>query len=133
MNRVRSLLALLTLLPVLVAAGDREFLLNFNLNMTLPDGSDSYSIQLQGIRLFPGKAFHGEDLGNYDYFLTVSDVEDGSGVLTIEFYEYETRKKKSDVISEIVSDVDFSLNSPTAFEAVSDTFGVDLRFSISEK
>jgi hypothetical protein len=111
-------------------ASDSKYLLNLDLNTKLPDGNAGYSIQLQAIHLSPGKTFHGNDLGKYDYFLTLSEVEDGKGKLTIEFFEYETRKKKSDVISEIISIVDFSLNSPTVFEAMSDTFGVDLAFSI---
>jgi len=126
-------LTILTLFAATALAGDSKLLLNLDLNMKLPDGSDSYSIQLQGIHISPGRAFHGDDLGKYDYFLTVSGVEDGRGRLTIEFYEYETRKKKSEVISEIVSDVDFSLSSPAIFEGKSDTFGVDLAFSIDEE
>lgn len=133
MARVGSLFVLLMLFSATSLAGDSKFLLNLDLNMKLPDGSDSYSIQLQGVHLASGKAFHGEDLGKYDYFLTVSDVDGGSGKLTIEFYEYESRRKKSEVVSEIVSGVDFSLNSPTVFAAMSDTFGVDLAFSIVEK
>ena len=133
MKRVGPVFALLALFAAPALAEDRHFLLNLDLNMKLPDGSDSYGIQLQGIHLAAGKAFHGDDLGKYDYFLTVSGVEDGGGKLTIEFYEYETRKKKSEVVSEIVSDVEFSLNHPTVFEAMSDTFGVNLAFSIAEK
>ena len=132
-KRVGSLLASLALLAAPALAGDSQFLLNLDINMKLPDGSDSYSIRLHGVHLVPGQAFHGDDLGKYDYFLTVSGVEDGSGKLTIEFYEYETRKKKSEVVSEVVSEVDFSLNSPAVFEAMGDTFGVDLAFSVSEK
>jgi len=131
--RVGSLFTLVLLFSASALAGDSKFLLNLDLNVKLPDGSDSYSIQLQGVHLSSGSAFHGNDLGKYDYFLTVSSVEDGKGKLTIEFYEYETRKKKSAVISEIVSDVDFSLNSPMVYEAMGDTFGVDLAFSIVRK
>jgi hypothetical protein len=69
--------------------------------MELPDGSSSYSVQLQGIGLSLNRAFHGRDLGKCDYFYTVSDVENGKGKLTIEFYEYETRRKTSEVVSEI--------------------------------
>jgi len=131
--RVGILLAMLMSLPATSLASDSTYLLNLGVNTTLPDGEPGYRIRLQAIHLSPGKPFHGYDLGKYDYFLTVSDVEDGKGKLTIEFYEYETRKKESDVVSEIVSDVDFSLNSPTVFEAKSDTFGVDLAFSIVER
>jgi len=131
--RVGILLTLLMSFQATSLADDRAYLLNFDLNITLPDESTVYSIQLQGVRLSPAKPFTGNDLGKYDYFLTVSDVEDGKGRLTIEFYEYETRKKKSDVVSEIVSNVDFSLYSPAVFEATSDTFGVDLAFSVVER
>lgn len=131
--RLGVLVSVLMLALVPAFADEGRFIMNMELITKLPDGSDSYSIQLQGIHLVPDKPFHGNDLGKYDYFLTVSDSEDGNGKLTIEFYEYETRKKKSAVISEIVADVDFSFSSPTVFEAKTDTFGVDLAFSIVEK
>ena len=103
MVRVGILLALLMSFSATTFASDSKYLLNFDLNTKLPDGNAGYRIQLQAIHLSPGKTFHGNDLGKYDYFLTLSEVEDGKGKLTIEFYEYETRKKKSDVISEIIS------------------------------
>ena len=87
-------------------------------------------LQLQGVGLSDGKAFHGQDLGKYDYFLTVTEVKDGKGKLTIEFYAYETRRKQSDVVSEIVEEVEFSLGAPANFESMTDAFGVDLAFSI---
>ena len=122
-----------TITRMLAKAGEGEFLLNFDLNMKLPDGSVGSSIQLQGIRLSADRAFHGADLGKYDYFLTVSGVEGGHGRLTIEFYEYETRKKVSDVVSELVAEVDFQLSAPAVFEGSSNTFGIDLAFSISSR
>jgi hypothetical protein len=131
--RVATLLAVLVSFSTTALASDSKYVLNFDLITKLPDGSVGYSIQLQGIHLVPDKAFHGDDLGKYDYFLTVSGVENGKGKLTIEFYEYETRKKKSGVISEIVTDIDFSLGNPAVFEATSDTFGVDFAFSIVQK
>jgi len=51
--------------------------------------------------------------------------------LTIEFYEYESRRKKSNVVSEIVAKVDVTLGVPTRFESATDTFGVDLAYSIN--
>jgi len=132
-KRLGVLLALLMSLSTTAHSSDDKYLLNFDLNTELPDGSVGYSIQLQGIHLLPDTAFHGDDLGKYDYFLTVSGLEDGMGKLIVEFYEYESRKKTSDVISEIVSEVDFSLGSPSVFEATSDTFGVDLAFSIVQE
>jgi len=131
--RLGKLAAILMLALVPAIADDGKVIMNMELITKLPDGSDSYSIRLQGIHLVPDEPFHGNDLGKYDYFLTVSDGEDGNGKLTIEFYEYETRKKKSAVVSEIVADVDFSFSSPAVFEAKTDTFGVDLAFSIVEK
>ena len=133
MARIGVLLAILLVPVSTTLASDNEYLLNFDLITKLPDGSIDGRIQLQGIRVLATKAFHGDDFGKYDYFLTVSNVKDGKGKLTVEFYEYETRKKKSDVVSEIVSEVDFWLGSPTVFEATSDTFGVDLAFSIVNK
>lgn len=122
-------------IPLLLssAAFADDYLLNFDLNMSLPDGSDTYSIQLQGIGLSLDRPFHGSDLGKYDYFLTVSDVENGGGKLMVEFYEYETRRKTSDVVSEIVNEVEFLLGNPAVFEAMGDTFGINLAFSITEK
>ncbi len=133
MARTWILLAILAMAASTAVAGDNEYLLNIDLNSKLPDGSSGFSIQLQGIHLSSGKAFHGTGLGKYDYFLTVSGVSDGKGRLAIEFYEYETRKKKSSTVSEIVADVDFALGSPAVFAATSDTFGIDLAFSIVEK
>ena len=130
MARIGIMLAILVLPLAATFASDSEYLLNFDLNTALPDGSVGSSIQLQGIHLSANQAFRGDDLGKYDYFLTISDIENGKGKLTIEFYEYATRKKKSAVVSEIVADVDFSLGSPAVFEAMSDTFGIDLAFSI---
>ncbi len=72
---------------------------------------------MQGIHLASDEALHGIDLGKYDYFLTASGVEAGVGRLTIEFYECETRKKTSDVVSEIVAEADFQLGSPAVLSA----------------
>ena len=128
---VAALVSMLFLAPV--QASDSEYLLNFDLKRIQPDGSVGGSIQLQGIRVSADNAFHGVDLAKLEYFLTVSDVTDGGGKLTIEFYEYETRKKVSEVVSEIVAEVDFELSTPAVFEGSSDTFGIDLAFSISER
>jgi hypothetical protein len=114
-------------------AEDDKLVMNFDLNTLSPDGSVAYSIQQQGIHLSPGKPFHGTDLGNFDYFLTASKAEDGKAKLTIEFYEYETRRKMSDVISDIVDEVDITLGTPARFEGASATFGVDLAFMISRE
>jgi hypothetical protein len=132
MARVGTILAILVLSSTTAFAGNAKYVLNFDLISMLPDGSVSYSIQLRGIHISLDEAFHGDDLGKYEYFLTVSSIEDGKGKLTIEFYEYETRKRISDVVSEIVTEVDFSLGSPAVFEAMSDTFGIDLAYSIDE-
>lgn len=114
-------------------ADENGFVMNFDLNTLSPGGDVVYSIQLQGIRLKPGTPFHGDGLGKYDYFLTVSELADGKGNLTIEFYEYGSRRKTSDVISEIIAKVDFIFGSPARFEGMSKTFGVDLAFSIDAK
>ena len=107
--------------------------MNLDLDTKLPDGSVDHSIQLQGIRISENRPFHGDDLGKFVYFLTISNVDSGKGKLTIEVYEFETRRQKSAVVSEIVADVDFSLGSPAVFEAMSETFGIDLAFSIVEE
>jgi hypothetical protein len=124
-------IAMLTLSASFADEGD--IVMNFDLITRSPEGDIGYNIQLQGIHLLPGKPFHGDDLGEFDYFLTVSSVEDGKGKLTIEFYQYESRRKISDVISEVFAVVDFALGSPARFEGQSDGFGVDLAFSIDRK
>jgi hypothetical protein len=114
-------------------ASENEFVMNFDLMTKSPDGEVGYGIQFQGIHLRPKKPFHGNDLGEFDYFLTVSEFDEGKGKLTIEFYQYESRRKKSAVISEIVAEVDFTLGSPSVFKGKSDTFGIDLAFSIDQE
>ena len=131
--RISVLLTILLLLSGMTFASDSGYILNFDLIVKLPDGSDNSSIQQQGISISPQVALHGNDFGKFEYFLTVSDVEDGKGKLTIEFYEYETRRKTDDIVSEIVAEVDFSLANPAVFEAMNDKFGIDLAFSIAEK
>ena len=131
MIRLSRNLAILTLFLTTALAGENSFIMNFDLITKRPDGSIEGSIQLQGIHLVVGQPFHGSDPGRYDYFLTVSDFENGKGRLTIEFYEYESRKKVSDVVSEIVAEVSFDPGRPTTFEGSSDTFSVDLAFSIN--
>ncbi len=129
-----GILAVMVLsLTGLALADSGEYVINFDLNTRSPDGEIGYSIQMQGVHVVAEKPLHGDDLGKFDYFLTVSDVKDGAGKLTIEFYEYETRKKISDVVSEIVAQVDFTLGSPAVFEGTSATFGIDIAFSIDQK
>ena len=133
MIRPGTSLVIVTLLLTSALAGENDFIMNFDLVTKRPDGSVEGSIQLQGIHLVAGKPFHGSDLGRYEYFLTVSGVEDGECVLTIEFYEYKSRKKVSDVVSEIVAEVSFEPGRPAVFQGNSDTFTVDLAFSINQK
>jgi len=114
-------------------ADEGDIVMNFDLITRSPDGDVGYNLQLQGIHLLPGKPFHGDDLGEIDYFLTVSSIKDGKGKLTIEFYQYESRRKKSDVTSEVFAVVDFTLGSPARFEGQSDRFGVDLAFNIVKR
>ena len=131
--RFGLILAMALLSQGVIFADENRLVMNFDLNILSPGGEVDYTIQLQGIHLTPGKPFHGDDLGRFDYFLTVSGLEGGNGNLTIEFYEYASRRKASDVISEIVAQVDFTLGNPARFEAMSETFGVDLAFSIDKK
>jgi hypothetical protein len=108
--------------------------MNFDLIIKKPDsGEVYYNVQRQGVHLLAKKPLHGDDLGEIDYFLTVSGLENEKGKLTIEVYEFETRKKESDVICEIIADVDFALGSPTRFEETNERFGVDLAFSIEQE
>jgi hypothetical protein len=130
----RGILALVAALSLSVgAAGENTFVMNFDLITKSISGSVGYSIQFQGIHLSTKKPFHGNDLGEFDYFLTISEFSDGKGKLTIEIYQYESRRKKSDVISEVVAEVDFALGSPAVFEGNSDKFGIDLAFSIDQE
>ena len=131
--RFATLTILAALLHAVAFAGDSAYVMNFDLSRLSPNGDIGGSIQLQGIHLSPEKPFHGEDFGRYDYFLTVSKAENGKAKLTIEFYEYESRRKTSDVISEIVAEVDFVFGTPARFEGKSDTFGIDLAFSIDRR
>jgi len=131
--RLAVLISVAILSHAVTLADDSQYVINFDLNTLSPDGDIVYSIQLQGIHLSPETPFHGNDLGKYDYFLTVSEIESGETKLTIEFYEYESRRKTSEVVSEIVAEVDVRLGMPTEFESMSDTFGVDLAFSINQE
>ena len=133
--RFGILLATMTMTLMLspTYAGDAKYIMNFDVEVLRWDGRNDGSIQLQGVHLTLDQPFHGRDFGEHEYFFTVSDVKDGKGRLTIEFYEYESRKKVSKVISEIVAEVDFELGIPAVFEGKSDTFGVDLAFSIDQE
>jgi hypothetical protein len=133
MSRVAALLALMVLMSPAVLADEQGVIMNLDLRTTLPDGSVGYSINQRGLRLIVGEAFEGERLGRYGFFLTVSDVENGRGMLTIEFYEHASRNPDSIVVAEIVSTVEFELSRPTVFEAQNESFGVDLAFSISAR
>ena len=114
-------------------ADESGYVMNFDLRTLTPDGDIVYTIQLQGIHLTPAEPFHGDDLGKYDYFLTVSEADNGKARLTIEFYEYESRKRTSDTVSEIIAEVDVVLGTPARFEGKSNTFGVDLAFSVDQE
>jgi hypothetical protein len=118
------------LLNVVAFAGENEYVMNFDLKTLTADGDVFYDIQLQGIHVKQGRPFHGDDLAEYDYFLTLSQVKDGKAKLTIEFYEYESRKKKSDVVSEIFSIIDVTLCEPVRFESMNNTFGIDMAISV---
>jgi len=125
-----ALVSLASFLNLVAFAGENEYVMNYDLKTLTPDGDVFYDIQLQGIHVKQGRPFHGDDLGEYDYFLTLSQVKDGKAKLTIEFYKYESREKKSDVVSEIFSVVDVTLCEPVRFESMSDTFGIDMAISI---
>jgi len=131
--RLATLIFIAMLSNSVAFASESAYVMNFDLNILSPDGEVGYNIQLQGIRLSPDKPFHGDDLGEYDYFLTVSRAETGKAKLTIEFYEYASRRKTSDVVAEIIAEVDVVFGSPARFEGMSDTFGINLAFSIVQE
>ena len=112
-------------------SSDDKYIMNFDLRTKTVDGGDGYGVQLKGVQLLDGKALHGDDLTEYEYFFTVSDVNAGKGKLSIEIYEYETRRKTSDVVSEIVSEIEFAFGEPRRFQSENGRFGVDLAFSIN--
>lgn len=132
--RTAILLAVLSLAPAHAGTNSvQKYQMNIDLIVKTHDGDIVYSHQLQGINFLSGKPFHGKDLGEIDYFLTITGADDGKGKLTIEFYRYETRKKRSDVLAELVEEVSFDFGSPTTFESRNDEFGVNLAFSIAQK
>lgn len=135
-NNMRiSIVALLCFAAICTAIADDnaddKFVMNLDLRTKTADGGDGYSINLKGIHLPDGKVLQ-EDLAEFRYFLTVSGSDEHNGKLTIELYEYESRNKTSEVISEIVSEVEFSFGQPSQFQAKNERFGIDLAFSISQ-
>lgn len=134
--RFRRTLATVLLSITLAVAADessKSFIMNFDFDLSEVDAAKVIgSLQLQGIRLQADKPFHGKDLGEFDYFFTVSEIEDGKGKLTIEFYRYESRRKKS-AVSEIVSEVEFAFGSPAQFQTKNENIALDLAFSIDRR
>ena len=111
---------------------DAKYVMNFDLVTKKADGEVKYNINFKGIHLPDGKTMHGDDLGELEYFFTVLGIKDRKGKLTIEFYEYESRRKTSDVVSEIVSEIEFTFGTPGRFESENERFGIDLAFSIDQ-
>ena len=139
MNTVRSgmpfLLIVISLATAIAAENSaRTFIINYDLIITNPnpDGA-SYHVQQSGIHISPQRQFHGDQLGEMDYFFTVSDLDNGKGKMTVEVYQFDTRKKDSDVVSEIVVEVEFTLASPARLDVKNEKFGIDLAFSIDEE
>jgi len=108
-----------------------KYIMNFDLMTKTADGEDGYRINLRGIHLPDGKVLHGDDLAEFNYFLTVSGTDYRGGKLAIELYEYESRAKTSDIVSEIVVEADFVFGEPGRIQSRNDRFGIDLAFSIS--
>lgn len=131
-----STVILICMVTLCSAFADEElvnrYIMNFDLLTKTADGDDRSSINLQGIHLHDGKVLQGDDLGEFRYFLTISGTDDRKGKLTIEFYEYESRNKTSDVVSEIVSEVEFTFGEPARFQSKKGSFGIDLAFSINQ-
>ena len=107
------------------------YLLNYELSMTRPDGKSIFTAQMEELGL-PEQASTGYDIGKYAYSLFLSDVEDGRGTLTVFAYEYDSRERPSKIIAETIDDVDFSLGSVAVFDARTDTYDINLTFSIEE-
>ena len=139
MNTVRSgmpfLLIVISLATAIAAENSaRTFIINYDLIITNPnpDGA-SYHVQQSGIHISPQRQFHGDQLSEMDYFFTISDLDDGKGKMTVEVFQFETRKKEFDVVSEIVVEVEFTLASPARLDVKNERFGIDLAFSIDEE
>ena len=139
MKTVRSgipfLLFVVSLATAIAAENSaRTFIINYDLIITNPNaGGASYHVQQSGIHILSQRQFHGDQLGEMDYFFTVSDLDNGKGKMTVEVYQFETRKKESEVLSEIVVEVEFTLASPARLEVKNEKFGIDLAFSIDEE
>ena len=102
---------------VVADENSNTYLINFDLIISNAESDEVFaSLQLQGIRLQADKPFHGRDVAGFDYFFTVSEQDDGKERLTIELYQYETRRKKA-IKSELVSEVELAFRSPNRFEA----------------
>ncbi len=128
-----SLLMMLCLpLAVLVAESNESvYLMNYDLIITHPDGNRVlYQHKQFGIDISPQHKFHGDELGEMDYFFTISELENQQGKLTIEVYQFENRNKELNTISEIIMEADFTVAGLVRTEARNNNFGIDLAFSI---
>lgn len=133
--RLLSTLFVCALLASSTIADDRSndrYVMNFDLITKTADGDDKYNINLKGIHLPDNKTLHGDDLGEFEYFFTVSGTDNRNGKLLIEFYEYESRSRISEVVSEILSEVNFEFGIPGRFQSRNERFGIDLAFSIDQ-
>lgn len=132
---IPALVVLFLLAPAISAEGnERTYIVNYDLIITNPnDNGASYHVQQSGIHISPQLQFNGDQLGEMDYFFAISDLEDNKGKMTVEVYQFETRKKDSDVISEIIAEVEFPLASPARLEVKNEKFGIDLAFSIDQE
>jgi len=132
-KRLFVLITLLFAINVLADEGKKNFVMNFDFDLSDVSTSRVFgSLQLQGIRLRENNQFQGKDLGKIDYFFTVSETDKGEGKLTVEFYQYESRKKKV-ALSEVVSEVSFQFGSPATFITENESFRLDLAFSIDRR
>lgn len=111
-------------------AGDRGYVLNFDLIIGLPDGSDAYRVHMEGQWLPVGGAA-AKNFGKYEYSLRLAEVDDGNGTLTIFFYEYDSPEMPTKVISEFIADVAFTPESPAVYQAKTDTVSINLTFSFA--
>ena len=131
MSRILILSSASMLLATMSMADESVYLLNYELSMTRPDGSAIFTAQMEELGLRE-RASTGHEIDKYAYSLLLSDVEDGRGTLTVFAYEYDSRERPSKIIAETIDDVDFSLGSVAVIDARTNTYDINLTFSIEE-
>ena len=113
---------------------DRKFIINYDLVMSPRDGDwGAYNIRHVGMPFPDSHEMRGGDLAETEYIFTISDIDGKHGKLMIEFYQYESRQRSGDPISEFVTEVDFELGAPAQLLATLGEYSIDLAFNIGER